>query len=168
MRNLTGNKSEANELTDSQELRLSLAKRKTIKKIDALEEMVKNSANQAQLEQLVHGSVPIRTYIDYFKAGSTDMLVLVVFILIFVGQVSAVMTEWWLSNWTSTSSSQVYYFHIFIGLGSFTLLASIIRSVSFFMISINSSNVLYKNMLSSVFSSPISFFNNNPQGRIMK
>ena len=168
MRNLTGIKLEANELTDSQELRLSLAKRKTIKKVDALEEMIKNSTNQAQLEQLVHGSVPVRSYIKYFKAGATNIRVVFVFLLIVIGQISAIMTEWWLSKWTSKNTHQEYYFQIFIGLGLFTLLASMIRSVSFFMIAIKSSNELFKKMVSSVFGSHISFFNSNPQGRIMK
>jgi ATP-binding cassette subfamily C (CFTR/MRP) protein 4 len=160
---------EGNELTDSQEFRLSLAKRKTITKEDPSDVGNTQRNVDSNAESLMHGSVPARTYVHYFTSGSGYFGLLSIFLLLIIGQGSLIMTDWWLARWTaqeSISQSRMENLIIFVSLGLCTMLVSVIRSISFFMLAINSSQSLFKNMLQSIFFSPMYFFQQNAQGRI--
>jgi ATP-binding cassette, subfamily C (CFTR/MRP), member 4 len=158
------------ELTDSQEFRLSLAKRRSIKKINSAEEFEKNINIVSHGEVLMQGSIPSKTYICYFKSGTTYFGLFLIFVLLVIGQGSLVLTDWWLARWTAqdkVSQKSIHNLIIFVSLGLGTMIISVCRSIAFFILAIKSSDTLFQTMAKSIFSSPIHFFQQNSQGRII-
>jgi ATP-binding cassette subfamily C (CFTR/MRP) protein 4 len=161
---------DSSELTDSQEFRLSLAKRRTIKKVDSSEEIAKRQALLRKEEALMHGSVPTKTYIEYLRAGSGYTMLSFIILLLVIGQGSLIMTDWWLARWTSQrlqDQTQIQNLIVFVSLGLGTLLVSMVRAMAFFLLAIKASQALFKRMLKATFYSPIYFFQQNSQGRIL-
>lgn len=158
------------EVSEAEETRISLSKRKTAT-TSKLDELVKSTAAAAHQEQLAHGSISLKTYRDYFKSGANYLTLFAILLLMIVGQASLISTDVWLSRWSSQNSQEqhkVYYLVVFISLGIFTLLISMIRAICFFLICLKSSQHLFQRMLRSVFYAPTYFFQENSQGRILK
>jgi ABC-type multidrug transport system fused ATPase/permease subunit len=122
-------------------------------------------------EDLAKGNVPLSTYIAYFRAGASVLLAFILFQLLVVGEASLVCTDWYLSRWSlQTPEDQRWIGHpaIFLSLALGTLVVSVGRAVLFFQVCLNSSEKLFEEMLGRVFRSPMSFFQENPHGRMIK
>ncbi|KAJ3122663.1 Multidrug resistance-associated protein 4 [Physocladia obscura] len=81
-----------------------------------------------------------------------------------------VMTDYFLSRWSlKTNADQRWIGNvgIFLALALGTLTISLVRAELFFQYCINSSEGLFRKMLHSVYRSPMSFFQQNPHGRLM-
>lgn len=162
------NFADPSDFTDSQEFRNSLAKRRSSVKTsqEDLGIIIKSEESVAQ------GSMSIKSYWGYFRAGSSILGILILFFTLILGQSSLIATDWWLSSWSALSSTEQNdkYVHlgIYIGLGAFTVFIAVTRAISFFLICLSASEAMFKTMTNRVFHAPIYFFQSNPQGRIMK
>nr|KAJ3418380.1 Multidrug resistance-associated protein 4 [Polyrhizophydium stewartii] len=166
---------------DIEALRISLAKRKSIVKSQTPTEPKPEANDLAaeaakanktyNTEDVKRGSVSSRIYIDYLAAGAPALSIVCLVALLFAGEMLLLATDWWLSRWATMSAGtqqNPQNLYVFAALAFSTLLVSILRAVWFFSICIAASKELFSKMLSNVFAAPMSFFQANPQGRLIK
>jgi ATP-binding cassette subfamily C (CFTR/MRP) protein 4 len=109
-------------------------------------------------------------YYDYFTMGISVGGFLIFSLLMFVGQVAMVLTDFWVAHWSNQPLEQqsVSIYPIWlIGLSSFTIIGNTIRVLMFYWICVESSRGIFTKMLVSVLSTPLLFFQGNSQGRIL-
>ncbi|XP_064381893.1 ATP-binding cassette sub-family C member 4-like isoform X2 [Halichondria panicea] len=134
-------------------------------------------------EETSHGSLSLKTYVHYFRAGGSILAILIMMLLFAIGEGSVVVSDWWLSNWAQCTSENrsvlVYdnwttcsldddqrrgvYGALIVSLIGFNLL----RAVMCYAICVNASRVLHNRMFASVMRVPVLFFDTNPIGRIL-
>jgi len=131
---------------------------------------VENSMITAtEKEDRVIGKVSYDTFIQYAKHGNYFRCFLVIVLLI-AAQAMFVLSDWWLKYWSSLDKSEQQEDFMAWGFALLVLITAIlgfIRCLLFFNFSLSSSTSIHKAMYSSVMNSPMSFFNSNPQGRIL-
>ncbi|KAJ3103612.1 Multidrug resistance-associated protein 4 [Phlyctochytrium bullatum] len=121
-------------------------------------------------ELAAQGHIPLRTYTTFFLAGAPATLLSVLIVLLVLGEVVMVMCNWYLARWSAQSKdNQRWPGHvgIFTGLALGTLLISVVRAIMFFDITLNATELIFKKMLGSVLRAPMSFFRDNPHGRML-
>ncbi|XP_075236424.1 ATP-binding cassette sub-family C member 4-like [Lycorma delicatula] len=121
-------------------------------------------------------------YLDYFRAGSNICTVLIIAILFIFTQVIGSCADYFVSYWTRLEERRFYDENAGIHneIWPSTTLASIhgslvaglfvfalIRATIFCATCMSCSNGLHSKMFNSVIGTSISFFNNNPSGRIL-
>ncbi|KAJ3108985.1 Multidrug resistance-associated protein 4 [Phlyctochytrium planicorne] len=155
---------------DDSEVARSAAKdsRKKVNFADANEE--KSEASPFVEEESAIGSVHWKVYSKFFKFGTTTLSATILIILLILGQVILIMTDWFLSLWsllTPEEQRELKYPLIFISLAVGTFIFAVVRSALYFTACINATQEMFRKMLSSVFRSPMQFFHENPHGRLM-
>ncbi|KAI8847273.1 P-loop containing nucleoside triphosphate hydrolase protein [Chytridium lagenaria] len=110
-----------------------------------------NPKNLIKQEESAKGSVPLSTYLTFFRLGSTLPVALFVILLLILGQGTAVMTNWYLSRWSLLEVSA----------------QRVGRAVMFFTICLNATEMMFRGMLGSVLRCSMGFFQENPHGRLM-
>ncbi|KAJ1555144.1 Multidrug resistance-associated protein 4, partial [Nowakowskiella sp. JEL0078] len=119
------------------------------------------------------GNIGLEIYTKYFASGTGILTGTCLVLLLLIGECSLVITDWWLSRWTQQSvlsghAAPAFYPIIFAALVIFALFTSIARAFLFYYIGLRSSRKLFSSMLNAVMRSPMSFFQFNPHGRLMK
>lgn len=119
-------------------------------------------------EEMFQGGVSLSTYVRYFREGASITTLIMLVFLLFFSQTVNVLADFWLARWSIATDQSPSYWPIVLGvLGLATLIFSIVRAIVFFAICFYSSSNSFHQMLKSVFSSPMVFFQSNPHGRIM-
>ncbi|KAJ3417651.1 Multidrug resistance-associated protein 4 [Chytridiales sp. JEL 0842] len=121
-------------------------------------------------EDMAKGHVPVSTYMAFFRSGASIPVCIVLLFLLVIGEAALVCTDWYLSRWSlMTPEDQRWFGHalIFLALALGTLFVSVGRAVMFFTVCLNATEKLFRMMLASVFRSPMSFFQENPHGRVI-
>ncbi|KAI8611779.1 P-loop containing nucleoside triphosphate hydrolase protein [Chytriomyces sp. MP71] len=121
-------------------------------------------------EESANGSVSLGVYWNFFRAGASAFMFIVLVIFLVVGQVSLISTDYFLSRWSLKSAEDQRWIGnlgIFLGLALGTFAISVLRAELFFHYCLNSTEKLFRKMLHSVYRSPMSFFQQNPLGRLM-
>ena len=119
------------------------------------------------------GSVPWGIYYKFFTSGANGFVLFVLFMGMVVGQGAAVVTDWWLSRWSTQSpeaqqTQGVENAYIYGILTSSVFIISMLRALLFFMLCIKATRKVFVNMLQAVLRSPMHFFQTTPVGRSMK
>ncbi|KAI8894568.1 P-loop containing nucleoside triphosphate hydrolase protein [Globomyces pollinis-pini] len=121
-------------------------------------------------EDVAKGHVELSDYIRYLKSGSNIYIAISIILLLLLGQVLTIVNDIWLSIWSSKDANEqndsMYLIVLAIIVAS-TVFIAVIRALLFFWICIKSSKKAFKDMLESVFRSPMSFFQTVPHGRLM-
>ena len=121
-------------------------------------------------EDTAKGSVPLSLYKNFLLSGSSAPVIVVLLLLMVLGQVAVVATDFWLSRWSTISPSEqknsVYPYGLII-IAVFAVFIAISRAILFFYVCYSASTQSFKKMLYSIFRSPLSFFQSVPHGRIM-
>ncbi|KAJ3259888.1 hypothetical protein HDU77_001608 [Chytriomyces hyalinus] len=131
------------------------------------------SASTAPLitkEESAKGSVSPKVYWNFFRAGASALMFVILMMFLVVGQSSLIVTDYYLSRWSLQSPEDQRWIGnlgIFLGLAVGTVIISIVRAEMFFHYCLNSTESLFRKMLHSVYRSPMSFFQQNPLGRLM-
>lgn len=134
-------------------------------------------------ENREYGSLGARIYWDYFKAGSSYLLVIAVIIITIASQSLFHLTDLWMSAWTSKATkigsdhSTVSEAWIFddenhnVALYSILVwslfILSFLRSSSVFALCLRCSINLHDGIFKRILRSPMLFFETNPMGRIL-
>ncbi|KAI9208081.1 P-loop containing nucleoside triphosphate hydrolase protein, partial [Polychytrium aggregatum] len=121
-------------------------------------------------EQSEQGTLSTQVYVDYFRTGGGVSWTVVCIVLVVLAQVCSLMTDWWLSRWSSetfTDQRNPQNLYIYVGLAGCVLVLALSRALLFYWICLNASRGLFKKMLNAVLRAPMTFFQNNPHGRIM-
>ncbi|ORY35158.1 P-loop containing nucleoside triphosphate hydrolase protein [Rhizoclosmatium globosum] len=121
-------------------------------------------------EEAAKGSVSLSVYRDYFRAGSSWFMLIVLSILCVAGQAMLIVTDWWVGQWSSQSASgqqESKWWILFLILTLVTLTSVGTRTLMFFIVCIESSLKLSEKLVRSVFGAEMQFFVENPVGRIL-
>ncbi|XP_075236427.1 ATP-binding cassette sub-family C member 4-like [Lycorma delicatula] len=121
-------------------------------------------------------------YLDYFRAGSNICIVLIIAILFIFTQIIASSADYFVSYWTRIEEKRFYnpnastlddtwpsttFASIHGSLVAGLFVFALIRATIFCATCMSCSNGLHRKMFNSVIGTSISFFNNNPSGRIL-
>ena len=94
----------------------------------------------------------------------------IIYLLFFCCLGAVLASSFWLANWTRQSwqnQQDSYNVYVYISLAAGSLLSALYRSFLSFHGLINSSSNLHMEMLTSLLTAPIRFFDVNPTGRIL-
>ena len=80
---------------------------------------------------------------------------------------SAAILARFLATWSRQSNQGGFWSSLYLGLVLTVVSVSFLRSILFFIWTLNASSRIHNRMLSSVLKSPISFFHANPVGRVL-
>jgi hypothetical protein len=157
------------ELTESQEFRISLAKRKSIS--GAGDQLFGKSKFNTPNNVFLSAPISVQLYSQYFFSGNSILFLVVLSVLLWSGQGVLMTADWWLSKWTSMPSDQQrerFNLYLYVGLASGTLFIAVVRAVAFFSACLCSSKNLFSKMMGGVLFSPYTFFQSNTMGNIMR
>ncbi|XP_078357372.1 ATP-binding cassette sub-family C member 4-like [Oculina patagonica] len=116
------------------------------------------------------GTVSLKLYWDYFRAG-IHAVAIVAMITLFLGtQVIMVSSDFWLSHLTTMPweyQHDVTSLSVYGGLVCAAVVVIVIRAYLFFHASLRSSERLHDKMVTCLLQAPVLFFDTNPAGRIL-
>ncbi|KAI8822919.1 P-loop containing nucleoside triphosphate hydrolase protein [Fimicolochytrium jonesii] len=121
-------------------------------------------------ETLTVGSISGDAYYKYFSSGSSVLTTVTLIIMLIAGEAIMDVGNWWLSRWSQSNeegkrnATNAWVFTIFVFV---TVVVSMFRALLFFFVSWRAGKVLFQKMVASVFKVQMSFFQNNPHGRLM-
>ncbi|KAK9692619.1 hypothetical protein K7432_014250 [Basidiobolus ranarum] len=127
-------------------------------------------ANQLVAEDRNMEGTSIRTYLEFFRLGSSNVYLCFVVLLLFVGQGFSVAADFYLSTWTGLDDEKQksdVHAGIFSGLAILTVILGSIRALLFFKALHKSSENIFRVMLDAVLNTDMNFFQTQPQGRIL-
>ncbi|RUS29226.1 P-loop containing nucleoside triphosphate hydrolase protein [Jimgerdemannia flammicorona] len=144
----------------------------TMKTMEIDEETEEYSAkkNNMVTEDRADGNMPLSIYWVFFRSGSSVPVILLMASCLVLGQAFSIMTDWYISNWSSQDSeSQRQWSNaaIYVALAIATIIVSTIRALWFFSVMLDSSSNIFRRMLDAVLRTSISFFNTQPHGRVL-
>ncbi|KAL9980573.1 hypothetical protein ACROYT_G009176 [Oculina patagonica] len=116
------------------------------------------------------GSVPIETYMSYFKAGASVLGVFLCILFVIIPGAVNLALGFWLADLSRKSFHvQQENVNIYIYAGfQFGLLLSRLLAVYFLLhLTVNSARNLHNSMLKGILKAPVLFFDTNPAGRIL-
>lgn len=137
--------------------------------------------NVMQVEERALGAVASTVYSSYFSYfGSSAYLFLVVFLMI-ATQLVRVLTDLWLSRWTTSTSMDANYASYmpdglqgmslflfgYVLFGVFQMLFTILSALSFSFGGVSAGRQLFSRAFSSVIQAKLVFFDTTPLGRIV-
>jgi ABC-type multidrug transport system fused ATPase/permease subunit len=122
-------------------------------------------------EERMTGSVELKVYLKYIQAGGGYLLFGMVFIFYIASAGVNLMSSLWLSAWTADSSyqrnSETFYISGYALTALLMGVVTFIRTYGLTRFSIRSARKLHGNVLRSVLTAPMSFFDTTPTGRIL-
>ncbi|ORY02314.1 P-loop containing nucleoside triphosphate hydrolase protein [Basidiobolus meristosporus CBS 931.73] len=127
-------------------------------------------ANQLVAEDRNMGGTSLRTYVEFFRVGSSAFYLILVVLSLFVGQGFSVAADFFLSKWAGyddVKQGKQENVGIFAALTALTVIFAGVRALLFFRAMHNSSREIFKKMLHAVLNTDINFFRMHPQGRIL-
>ncbi|EPZ35647.1 ABC transporter domain-containing protein [Rozella allomycis CSF55] len=159
-----------------------------LKKFDAKEEQVKEEKKEdkgveekPQLsedaievisgEDRQVGSISFSTYKSFFKKCGGYLICFFIMFLMVAGQVAIITTDKWLSNWAEIKDKDkqldMKHFYTYLIRTVIIILLCTTRALTFYYAVIMAAAKIFSEMLSSILRAPMSFFQTNPQGRIL-
>ncbi|KAL2913384.1 hypothetical protein HK105_207129 [Polyrhizophydium stewartii] len=114
------------------------------------------------------GAVSTHYYASYIKLGGGALMFSSVLIVLAVAQISRVMTDQWLTYWSSSKYglTRDQYIGAYVGLSLFQAASYIAYGTTIALFCATASMNVHGKALLGVFRSPISFFDSTPLGRI--
>ncbi|KAJ3212806.1 Multidrug resistance-associated protein 4 [Clydaea vesicula] len=109
---------------------------------------------ELKMEEKAVGSVPTKTYLNYFSNGVSYTQAVILLVVLLIGQISAMLIDYWLSLWADSSIPDQKRQGV--------LNASVYSALVVFTLT-----ELFLKMLNSVIRSPLNFFEVHPLGRIL-
>ncbi|KAL0132725.1 hypothetical protein PUN28_000454 [Cardiocondyla obscurior] len=165
---------EFNEKTkESLEIDTSLTSAIKIKNDNSIDEESEEAEPEETEELLAKGSLPKSLYWKYFHSGSSIIMLISFLFCMIVGQIGSNGCDYWVGYWIKIIDDDVYYLGtdtalwIYGGFIIISILGTTMRNLIFFKICMNAGKTLHNFMFSCVLKAPMSFFDNNPSGRIL-
>ncbi|KAG7468310.1 hypothetical protein MATL_G00141590 [Megalops atlanticus] len=146
---------------------------------DSKDQLVKQESSQ-------EGSVTWKTYHQYCKAAGGYILLLLIALMFILLVGTTAFSNWWLSFWLEQGSGQrnssnstadsgnisenpeLYFYQMIYGLTIVAMIVlSVVKGYSFTKVTLHASSKLHDTMFKKILSSPMSFFDTTPIGRIV-
>ncbi|KAG0331586.1 hypothetical protein BG000_010759, partial [Podila horticola] len=121
-------------------------------------------------EEIAEGETSFKTYIDFFRIGSSWPKLIFTLCSLAGGQAVIVAGQFFLTSWSSQDSveQERTYYPLSFGLYCLgTVILAIVWSVMFFTVVTASSRNLFRAMLDALMRTSIDFFHANPHGRVL-
>ncbi|XP_031814417.1 multidrug resistance-associated protein 4 [Sarcophilus harrisii] len=135
-------------------------------------------------EHRTEGTISFKSYRNYFAAGASCFIIVLLILLNILAQVAYILQDWWLSYWANEQNKLNvtvngikgnetkeldlnWYLGIYAGLTAATVLFGIGRCLLVFYVLVTASQNLHNKMFESILKAPILFFDRNPIGRIL-
>lgn len=123
-------------------------------------------------EEKAEGAIAFSVYWRYFSAGGPVLWAITMLLIGFaLSQASMLVSQWWVTYWSSDSSYIVhdvgFYMGIYAAIGVSTSVFTFIRIIQLAFTAIRSSRALHKSLLMTILAAPMSFFDTTPMGRIV-
>eukprot|EP00611_Tribonema_gayanum_P009110 TRINITY_DN1883_c0_g1_i4.p1 TRINITY_DN1883_c0_g1~~TRINITY_DN1883_c0_g1_i4.p1 ORF type:complete len:1412 (-),score=345.61 TRINITY_DN1883_c0_g1_i4:192-4049(-) len=131
--------------------------------------ITKKLVSATEREDRVLGRVSGSTYMAFAKHGKWWRCILCTGLMA-AAQACFVMSDWWLKYWSSLDAGDQRNNSLALAFGllvASTALLGLARSRLFFDLTLTASTSAHHAMYAAVMRSPMSFFNSNPQGRIL-
>jgi len=115
------------------------------------------------------GHVGWDVYKAWFKAAGGIYIPFVIFIVFTADAGTGVISTWWLTYWSDSGSgkSQYYYLGMYALINLGVAIVNLIRSLFLAFIALKASKSMFRDMLGSVMTAPMSFFDTTPVGRLV-
>jgi len=107
------------------------------------------------------GSVSVKTYLKYFQASCGIVVGIILVALLILGEFSLVYTDVWLAKWASVDymeQRRTFYPVVFGLLALGTLIVSMARAITYFMVTLTATKRIFEQMLTSVMNCSMYFF----------
>ncbi|KAJ7994532.1 hypothetical protein DPEC_G00250450 [Dallia pectoralis] len=143
----------------------------------------KNNEDQlVSQEASKEGSVTWRTYHQYCQAAGGYILISLIMLLFIFLVGTTAFSNWWLSFWLEqgagtanvtdiediSQNPDLSFYQLVYALGIVAMLAfSVIKGYSFTKVTLHASSKLHDTMFRNILSSPMSFFDTTPTGRLV-
>lgn len=122
------------------------------------------------------GKVELSTYYRYCKSGASDVAIVLLFFLGYLGpELLSVGSQLWLSEWSSASdgnpqsSSEILYFqgvYAFLSMSAMGVLLG--RAWVWADVVVKAAQRIHEQLLASILRLPVSFFDRTPTGRYVQ
>ena len=115
------------------------------------------------------GHVGWDVYKAWFKAAGGIYIPVVVFLVFTADSGMGVVSNWWLTYWSDSGSgkSQYYYLGMYALINLGVAIVNLIRSLFLAFVALKASKSMFRDMLASVMTAPMSFFDTTPVGRLV-
>uniref|UniRef100_A0A3B3HI51 Cystic fibrosis transmembrane conductance regulator n=1 Tax=Oryzias latipes TaxID=8090 RepID=A0A3B3HI51_ORYLA len=132
------------------------------------------------------GTIGIKLYLKYLRAGANVAVLLFVILLNILAQVSYIMQDWWLAYWAAEQeklnlkNSSIpngpnateeldlnLYLGVYAGLTASTIIFGFMRNLLLFNVLVRCAQALHNRMFNSILKTPVRFFDINPIGRVL-
>jgi ATP-binding cassette subfamily C (CFTR/MRP) protein 1 len=122
-----------------------------------------------QAEEQAVGAVKFAVYKQYAVAAGVSAVLLTLGIFM-VCEAVRVLTDWWVSVWTSAPDAGrrvKFYIGIFLGLTALQAVFYYLRNIAMAWTTLRSARVLHDGMLERILRAPVAFFDVTPTGRLL-
>jgi ATP-binding cassette subfamily C (CFTR/MRP) protein 4 len=130
----------------------------------------RNSKSVIEVEDRVIGKVGHKVYANLIASvGSKSTVIVFIFIAV-SAQVALVLSDFWLSKWSSEPINEqrdFFFISLYFVFGVLCFFFSTSRTHVFFRMILHASAILHNGMFKGVLYSPLRFFEANPVGRIL-
>uniref|UniRef100_H2LF23 Cystic fibrosis transmembrane conductance regulator n=1 Tax=Oryzias latipes TaxID=8090 RepID=H2LF23_ORYLA len=132
------------------------------------------------------GTIGIKLYLKYLRAGANVAVLLFVILLNILAQVSYIMQDWWLAYWAAEQEKLNLknnsipngpnateeldlnlYLGVYAGLTASTIVFGFMRNLLLFNVLVRCAQALHNRMFNSILKTPVRFFDINPIGRVL-
>uniref|UniRef100_A0A3P9LFB7 ATP-binding cassette, sub-family C (CFTR/MRP), member 4 n=1 Tax=Oryzias latipes TaxID=8090 RepID=A0A3P9LFB7_ORYLA len=126
------------------------------------------------------GTIGIKLYLKYLRAGANVAVLLFVILLNILAQVSYIMQDWWLQEKLNLKNSSIpngpnateeldlnLYLGVYAGLTASTIVFGFMRNLLLFNVLVRCAQALHNRMFNSILKTPVRFFDINPIGRVL-
>lgn len=115
------------------------------------------------------GHVGSEVYKAWFKAAGGIYIPIVILFVFTADSGMGVVSNWWLTYWSDSGSgrSQYHYLGIYALINLGVAAVSLIKSLFLAFIALKASKSMFRDMLASVMTAPMSFFDTTPVGRLV-
>ena len=151
------------ESVERQMKRLSLAKKRSIRASTAEEGAADGYRNALEGPQIRINSL------EYLRIGASYAVIFLVTSCFLISQAFLMTSDFWLAMWTDNLVTQTNSesLNIYIGFGVVTFVFAFFRAISYYNYALLSSEIVFQQMLYSVFHSHSFFIQKNSFGRII-
>ncbi|KAF9904913.1 hypothetical protein EC991_002213 [Linnemannia zychae] len=122
------------------------------------------------VEEVADGDTSFKTYIEFFRVGSTWSKLILTLVCLAAAQTIMVLGEFFLTKWSGASvqEQKKSYYPTAFGLYCLgTVIMTMVRSYLFFDCLTASSRNMFRSMLDALMRTGIDFFHANPHGRVL-
>uniref|UniRef100_A0A3P9LF64 ATP-binding cassette, sub-family C (CFTR/MRP), member 4 n=1 Tax=Oryzias latipes TaxID=8090 RepID=A0A3P9LF64_ORYLA len=158
----------------------SLSQTSSVQSVKDGDQLPAETVQMVPEESRGQGTIGIKLYLKYLRAGANVAVLLFVILLNILAQVSYIMQDWWLQEKLNLKNSSIpngqnsteeldlnLYLGVYAGLTASTIVFGFMRNLLLFNVLVRCAQALHNRMFNSILKTPVRFFDINPIGRVL-